>query len=929
MTESSKLLKGLNEGQAKAVQSVEGTLQINAVAGSGKTRVLTHRIAYMVNELGIKPGSIMCTTFTKKATEEMKERLGKLISKLAMEQITIGTTHSIGYRILAKEYANMNHHLAPAFRKKILINFEHKKFTEQIKKSIISDRTVPFSVKEFVRDIPLPQFIKVISGSKMYGDDHNAFTQMNTGKGPKMEAYTEFFTRYEETKWLEQKVDADDLLYLLVKLFKEEKSILEKYQKLYDYILVDEAQDNNYQQYELIKMLGKPNNNIFIVGDDDQCQPVGETVLTTEGYKNIEDLNPFTDRLVSYDKRAGNVLGFRDGYKFDITSRDFEGNLRIVKAGGKEVKCTPNHKWIVKWDKEKAQSYYAVYLMEKKGNFRVGWCKLFKSTGENNVTIRSRNQKADKTWILRVYDSEKEASMWESIVSTNYGITQVPFIQPASTKYYTQEVLDCIFDNLYLQDYRALHCLKEHNLEYDYPIYDSSVMWKNRGGSTINEVHACNLISDCMTIPVHISGKEVQWSKISVDTQEYSGKVYSLDVNVHELYLTNGLVTHNSMYGFRGAKPEEFIYLNKNYPDLTRIDLEHNYRSSPSILDTANKLIAHNTERLVKKMIANKEDASDCVFYEEYDDELEEGEKIVANVVTEHENNNVQYDDMAVLYRTNAQSRAIEDALIIEGIPYVIHGGISFYERKEIKDLVSYLKLAVDPNDNNSFKRVINTPSRYLGKAFIAKLSAVKTSHYEALDIIDMKPYEKRGSSNFRELVEELGAMYKDGETPNTLVEHIMTSGYKDYLLDDGDDEEEGSSRFENIDTLKYVLSRYDNLLDFLKYVDMMTSQAKHTVKGVQLMTIHKSKGLEFPVVFVAGATEGLLPHGRALDSDDGKDKPKAVEEERRLMYVAVTRAESKCYVSAINSFNGKFLRPSRFTQEMGIMPLVGENIEE
>ncbi|WIT26703.1 hypothetical protein [Bacillus phage SPO1L5] len=920
-----KKLIGLNNSQLRAVLTLEGPVQINAVAGSGKTRVLTSRIAYMLST-GIKARHILCTTYTKKATQEMTERLSKLISSLQLAQITIGTTHSIGYRILAEELEGVGHPLSDAFKyNNVIMGTRHKIFAEKIVESMERDRHVPFSIKQEMRDIGLGQYIGAVSWAKNEGISWDQYDSMHGGSSDRQDAYIEFYKRYEKKKVEECVIDGDDMLYLLWWLFKQYPDVLARYQKKFKYLLVDEAQDNNGLQYEIIKMLGKPENNLFLVGDDDQCQPAGEQVLTTEGYVNIEDLDPEKHKVVSYDKSASNVVGLQKGYDFKIARRPYTGELFKVTAKNKSTLCTPNHKWIVKWDKEKAQNLNAVYLMQKGEDFRVGWCKLFKTSGESNVTIRARNQKADKAWVLSVFESEEEASLMESIVSANYGIVTIPFIEPSNTKYYKQNKLNWAFSKLINQKEKAVNCLKEHGRRYEFPFYSSGEMFKRRGGNTINEFHACNLIAECMKIPVHLGGKKVSWEPISLDTDMYEGYVYSLDVDVHELYIVEGLVTHNSMYSFRGAKPEEFIDFTKTYKGAQQISMEDNYRSNPHILEVANNLIKNNQKRLPKKLVANKQNDEPCVSFEVHESEIEEAKKVVEEIKLQVEQGGKNPKDITILYRTNAQSRALEDYLIISGIPYVIHGGTSFYERKEIKDLICYLRLVADSNDDEAFKRVINTPSRYLGKAFMEKVKRFDGSHWEAITEPSMswKNYEQKGINEFVDLVEELKSVAEHGAgdfgegSPTEVIDYLLDNCYKKHMSNELTSDD-FSSRMENVETLKFVMEQHDSIESFLKHISDLMSQAKHDIDGVQLMTIHKSKGLEFDTAFVVGVSEGCLPHFRAIESyNDGRKQ--AIEEERRLLYVAITRAESVCHISAPKTFLGKPAPVSRFSKELGI----------
>jgi DNA helicase-2/ATP-dependent DNA helicase PcrA len=374
-----------------------------------------------------------------------------------------------------------------------------------------------------------------------------------------------------------------------------------------------------------------------------------------------------------------------------------------------------------------------------------------------------------------------------------------------------------------------------------------------------------------------------------------------------------------SMYGFRGARPDQFIYFSDQYKGTKQVALEDNYRSNPHILEVANSLIVNNTVRLLKRLKAHKKCDDQSVTYTSFGSEGAEAESTIKDIKIKIEQDGISPKDIAILYRTNAQSRSLEDRLIIEGIPYVIHGGISFYERKEVKDLIAYMQLAIDPNNDKAVDRVINVPSRYLGKVFKERMKSCSCSHWDAIHgKFRMESYMERGANEFIGLVEKLKSMLKEGTSPAELVDFMMEEFYSAHLKEEGEDEDEGSSRFENISTLKFALEQYETVQDFLDYIDKMNSKAKHSIDGVQLMTIHKSKGLEFKVVHVVGCSQGLLPHFKAVEASTN-GKPLAIEEERRLLYVAITRAETECHITSSGSFNGKPAPASMFVKELGL----------
>lgn len=641
-----QLLDGLNPEQRLAVTTVYGEVQANSVAGSGKTHVFVRRVGYMIQVEGIKPNLILCTTFTNKATDELKERLSKLLPEDIMKRITLGTSHSIGRRILAREFKDLKNPLYKAFEnpRTGVIN---SKFISDIVKDMLKKYNENEMMKEEMAKIGVNGFVRKVSGLKNTNIDYRQYAKMANSFNVEDVLVSEFYTTYETKKEEQCKIDFDDMLFMAVRLLQENPTILRKYQNFYQYVLVDEAQDNNALQYEMVRMLAHPHNNIFIVGDDDQ-----------------------------------------------------------------------------------------------------------------------------------------------------------------------------------------------------------------------------------------------------------------------------------SMYKFRGATPEQFIYLDKQYPNLQRINLQLNYRSNPEILLTANKLIAHNTERIVKELVpARKETPQKAVYYNHFRNEDYEAEHVATEVIASMESEQINYKDFAVVFRTNSQTRAIEDAFISKGIPYVIHGGTSFYERKEIKDIISYFALIHDNNNNEAFERIYNVPTRYLGAKFFDKIKDAN-SYWKACDTVKLEYREERAINGFKLLIHTMSDMLKEEKTFSEIIDYLMEEGkYREYIMGENEDEsDEENPRLANIDALKTLMERFENLEGFLNYVQQMSGKAKQDVNGVQCMTIHKSKGLEFHSVFTIGMNEGLLPNFYAITTAFETMSELPIEEERRLAYVAVTRAKEYCYISSTSRFNGKDSSPSRFIEEMELV---------
>ncbi|MBP3622312.1 MAG: DNA helicase PcrA [Lachnospiraceae bacterium] len=365
-----------------------------------------------------------------------------------------------------------------------------------------------------------------------------------------------------------------------------------------------------------------------------------------------------------------------------------------------------------------------------------------------------------------------------------------------------------------------------------------------------------------------------------------------------------------SIYKFRGANIYNILNFESEYPDAKVIKLEQNYRSTANILNAANGVIANNEGRKDKTLWTNQEDG-DKVKFTRYDDDRAEARGIAATA-RGLSRQGVSLDDMAILYRTNAQSRLLEEQLIYESIPYKVYGGQNFYARKEIKDIVCYLKVLVNPEDDNSLKRIINVPKRGIGDTSVAKVQEFalgnNISLYDALLDIEEVPGMTRAAEKigkFTDMMEEFRGMVREEEAPSDIFEAILEkTGYVEELNAEGTDE--AKARIENINELRTKIVNYEenaeypNLTELLEDIALVADvDAEEDEDGpsekVTLMTLHSSKGLEFPYVFIAGMEDGLFPSYMSLDSDD----PDALEEERRLCYVGITRAMKRLYLSA------------------------------
>ncbi len=479
------------------------------------------------------------------------------------------------------------------------------------------------------------------------------------------------------------------------------------------------------------------------------------------------------------------------------------------------------------------------------------------------------------------------------------------------------------------KDYRS------ERISHVFNLYEKSLATNNALDFDDLLLMTVNLLSTC---PEVVNKYHSKFKHILVDEFQ--------DTNVTQYNLINALYTANnpqaelkkrslcvvgdvdqSIYSWRGADYRIILNFQKDFKNANLIKLEQNYRSTETILEAANYIISNNSERVSKNLYSNKGKGEKITCYEAHD-EAEEA-NFIAGTIQKESLSRVDYGKYAVLYRTNAQSRAIEEAFMSKGIPYRMVGGMKFYERKEIKDIVAYLKLIYNPSDSQSLKRVINVPKRSIGATTVKKLEAIaheySISMYSVVENIDsydeFSPRVRNSLKNFVNILNKASNRFKELTLSEFIAELIEDTGYVDELKEEGTDEAE--SRIENLQEFITVAREFEEmeteneLGEFLAQVALVSDIDEYNegFESVTLMTLHAAKGLEFPKVFLAGLEEGLFPHSRSLN------KNSEMEEERRLMYVGVTRAEEVLRISYASRRriwgDYKYFTPSRFIEEI------------
>ncbi|NEU03813.1 DNA helicase PcrA [Clostridium senegalense] len=608
----------LNKEQYEAASTVDGPVLILAGAGSGKTRVLTYRIAHMIEDLNIYPSQILAITFTNKAAGEMKERIARLVGDVA-ERMWISTFHSSCVRILRREIDKLGY---------------NKNFT------IYDSYDSKTLVKQCIKELNIND--KDITDGEILGKISNAKNDLITADKFKSENQSDFrknkiadaYLLYQKKLKANNALDFDDLIFITVKLLKENQEVREFYQRKFRYIMVDEYQDTNRAQYELVKLLVGEEENICVVGDDDQC-----------------------------------------------------------------------------------------------------------------------------------------------------------------------------------------------------------------------------------------------------------------------------------IYQWRGADIRNILDFEKDYPKTKIVKLEQNYRSKGNILTAANMVIKNNAQRKDKVLRTESEPGEKIKLYRAFSD-IDEGNFVASEIKRLMREENKTYKDFAVLYRMNSQSRILEEAFRKQDIPYKIVGGLKFYDRKEIKDIMSYLKLINNPLDDVSLRRIINEPKRSIGDATVAKVQEVANMAedclYNTLLDVEMIPGLTTKAINsinrFTGIVNSLMTRTDDMPISKIILSVIEETGYMDMLKKSKAPEDE--TRIENLkelvsDAVDFEKTNEDKSLSaFLEKVTLVSDidNLEEKEETTVMMTVHSAKGLEFPVVFLVGMENGIFPGMSSLNSFH------EMEESRRLCYVAITRAKEKLYVSSAES---------------------------
>ncbi len=902
--------------------------------GSGKTSTLTERTGRLISS-GVPSSNILCLTFTNAARDEMRDRIAAKHGDAA-SKVFISNFHGLCGLILRKQGSSIG-------------------YTDRMTIADTNDQIELMSKIARARDMEVtrPKMYKLAKVCNDKRENLEDGWQKYIDEEQISENELPIITDYLVLLKSKNQCDFSGMLSETVLLLTQNEELRLKLQNKFRYIQVDEYQDTNRAQNAIVELLSGPEDNMLAVGDIDQCQPAGTLVQTTNGMVDISELDDTRHRLVSFSRSQSMVIGWKDGFAFKKSARPYSGPIVRVEVDGvpKITQCTPNHRWTVRMGKEEVSRWHAVYLMKKGDMWRVGRTQLYrshrKSGGSFGPSLRARQEKADAIWVLRLLPSVSDAQMYEQRVSCLYGIPTLCFNAPNTSPEYLV-ALTKMYSFLPNVHEASINCLADHGRDLDFPIWQRLERGINAdfGKRMPTIMAACNLLPEVMQLPVPIGGKEFEWRKFKVDRKQFEGVVYSLDVDRHHHYLADGLITHNSIYEWRGASPDNiptFINNGNGKTGCTTVKLGTNYRSTPEIIEAADRLIRHNRNREViefSTINANGKPPKAIGFPTPED----EANSIATGIVNKLREG-VPASEIAVLYRTNDMSRLIEQALAQRQVPYLVKGTGSFYDRMEIKDTISMLRFVCNPKDGISFARIANKPTRGMGDGLIGKIETYAETHN--IDIITAlrkvteirddkgKPIGPAGI----EACMKARAVF-DFDSTGKSVEDIANallkrSAYKEWL-DSKYEKSEVEERWQNVTGSTGLMNGIAkfcegnpgaSVADYLQSIALYTDTDEDVdeSKAVRLMSLHAAKGTEFEFVAIIGVEQTILPHKRSVD-----ERPeRGLEEERRLFYVGITRAKKEVLVSFCARRAGAYgaMRsqwkshpPSQFLLEAGLL---------
>ncbi len=853
----SPFLAGLNDPQQQAVLHDDGPVLIFAGAGSGKTNALTKRIAYLIRERHVRPYNILAVTFTNKAAAGMKERIAGLVGDLAMRDLWVGTFHSLCARVLRERG-----HLIGLTKNFVI--YDDGDQLALVKEAV---RELNLDDKQYAPRAVLSQISKAKETLQTPDDIEQDFSA-----SPYERAVGKAYRLYQQKLTLSSALDFDDLIMKTVQLLRESEPARTHYQNRFRYVHCDEFQDVNDSQYQLLSLFAGKWRNICVVGDDDQCVVEGTPILTPSGYVLVEQI-----------KEGDEVVAACGGWELlpakveKVMVNEYKGIVRNIRTKhGEAIRVTPNHIMFASVpDNAPTEAHVALGAAETsercKAQFTMFQEWAVKGASATPYSYHS-TANIDGAYFSAGFSHYDEAWDYAKRLQSRYDLEGI------KTRAYLGKTFTLAAPAGSLSRYARLPVI-DKTTESPEPVWKQSRV-TNSGIKSITD-------------------------------EPYTGKVYDLSVANLRNYVAGGIVVHNSIYAFRGANVQIILNFERDFPDATIIKLEQNYRSTKNILDAAYHVVRNNRGRADKRLWTDNIEGESITLVEA-PNEVEEAAAIVGVVREGTMTGDRRYADFAVLYRANSQSRALEEQFINYRIPYKIVGGVRFYERREIKDILAYLRVLLNPYDGLSMRRIINVPARAIGTTTVEKINTYASGREIAfwdacrrVHEIDVPARAKNSVAAFVKAIEYLTTR-REVQPVSQLIQNILdTTGYLDDLKKDKTPEAE--SRVENVGEMVSVAKEFEDqagdegdksLSAFLENVSLVADvdSLEDAANSVTLMTLHAAKGLEFPVVFLTGLEEGIFPHFRAMGNQT------ELEEERRLCYVGITRAKESLFMSYAGS---------------------------
>jgi DNA helicase-2/ATP-dependent DNA helicase PcrA len=855
-----------DDEQLAAIHAFRGAFRVDSCAGAGKTSTLVARIDFLRKQ-GVPESDILALTFTRSAAEDMRSRANA-------EKDTLRTLHSWALQAVKEEINEFQPRLRPF---PLLINqFE-----------II----IPLAKQAGVQYKDLTSYI---SNAKRQGKTPNAM--FNEADNDEQEKMARAYEHYQAACRRNGVLDFDSIIWELVLLFERKPQVCARHQ--IPFLMIDEAQDCSQMDWRLIRLISQKYGNVWIVGDFAQCQPAG-TMVAMEGglWKPIEKVK-VGEKVVSFNRHAPCFIGTRNQGRMiqETAARQYKGWLYTVSAGGRVTRCTPEHRWLVRFNNSLK---YVVYLMKKGNHFRIGMAEGWYEGGFG-PRARARAEEADAVWCLTAHNTRDEAWISEQVFAAKYGVPQLLF---KSRSIIIQEKIDAAWRAVGDNTKQAKNCLAAFGRDVRFPLWEKATA-KHGGISAVYSfiTTACNLMPEAMSLCCFSGNKVPKWEPLSVSSSAFDGLVYSLSVadtscpEDERLYVADGLLTHNSVYGFRGASPEIFAAFPTIFPGARTLPMGTNYRSQKNIVTYSQEVMPEQTSYL-NNWRAHKPSTSQPMFIK-FQNDVEEAKWVLNKVAS----NECMLNETAILARTNAQLAIMQGFCTEKGIAYKLLGKDNFWKRAEVVALLGLVK-NVAGADDVALKQALHSPLpcvKFLRKDdaidALEQLQAgtVNGDNGKPVPLKNLLRRVNTGDSRQNEILHELHRILEGAQRmqqPYALAEYLAKQTGAGNL---GDDEEEGGNpeNFiqDNIRKVVVMAGYFKTVADFVDFARKAAHPSRKQTRLI-LSTVHGFKGREAKNVFVIGVNLGVFPHDRA-----------ELQEEKRLFYVAVSRPTDNLFVSCSGS---------------------------